>query len=477
MKIPSWRSWVVFVGLSLLAVLTALAMAEVGLRAAGWWMDRSRQPVSVKGSKTILCLGDSWTWGAESGDVARLSYPAQLQALLDRRYPRGRYRVVNRGKPGMSGESLAEQLPNILKRHKPHVVVLLVGGVVWVVPGSGGVELSRRSSAMEGPLSHLRVVRLLRTLHTRPGFTRSPELRRRARQLRQQLIPVFQTNEAAQEKRGVPHIPYMGCRQTDSIHLRLEQLRKTGDPVGAGISALMEQEPTCMAVWITGAELCLRRRDFNCAEDFVGRVLQYHQYEPHALVVQALVRRHKAGKWTRDIWRGLNAVRERHPAFLRARRFALLAHASSNLNICHTHADLQNVLVHDPGCTWARRALKITGKTFGPSMHQQFGRRYRQYMTIIARAVKRNGASLLLLNYPPSEINPCQTAITGSIARYSEANAIPRLELGPVLGPITKVRVRKLFSTGGHPNAAGYREMAMAVSAQLRELGWVGVAQ
>lgn len=50
------------------------------------------------GSKRILAIGDSctWGWGAEQDET----YPAVLQRLLDERNGRGAYQVINAGVPG-----------------------------------------------------------------------------------------------------------------------------------------------------------------------------------------------------------------------------------------------------------------------------------------------------------------------------------------------------------------------------------------
>lgn len=53
-----------------------------------------REAAKPAGVKRIICLGSSNTFGAEVGDEE--TYPAQLQKLLDLRYP-GRYEVWNAG--------------------------------------------------------------------------------------------------------------------------------------------------------------------------------------------------------------------------------------------------------------------------------------------------------------------------------------------------------------------------------------------
>lgn len=119
---------------SLAATVAAL---EVLLRLAGFVLQLGYQPDHAKPSKfsgkTIVCIGDSYTYG---GEVRRdtEAYPAALQRLLDKRRGPGKYRVLNLGICESTTSEQLRNLPGWLKDYKPDVVILLAGSANRFAP-------------------------------------------------------------------------------------------------------------------------------------------------------------------------------------------------------------------------------------------------------------------------------------------------------------------------------------------------------
>ena len=461
--------------IALLAVLTSLLLAEAGLRLSGWLLLRSRAtPPPGEGQITILCVGDSWTFGAESGGPERFSYPARLQSMLDERAGKGRYRVVNEGRPGDNGIKLIQRLPDLLERYKPHLLVAIFGGV-WTladeVRNLGGADDGPGSGW--GPLGSLRVVRLLRLLLRQPELMSAGRLIRQDEEVRRVMTEKLSDRHPDLEDRGVPLIPFTGCSDHEKMKRALRVLRSSPRSVTGGIAALVQEHPGCVAAWVTGAELCIKRRDYACARRFSRQALILAPAEPHALLVRILASKAKAGRWTREAWQDIHRVRVRYPRYLRARRLNALIATQRGTNMCYIKADLEEVLASNPGCTWARRALKAANGFLGDSLFKELHKRTWAHLSKVAQLSRRGGVPLVLLNYPDSQLNPCLGSISKTIARFASARDIPRVDLRPVLGLQTRSLKNKNFAPGGHPNRRGYRLMARAVLRKLHTIGLV----
>ena len=77
------------------------------------------------GAVTLLCLGDSNTYGVY--EETHETYPARLEGLLDARTPGGPHRVVNLGIPGLNSRQVLEGLPRALEELEPDAVLVLAG--------------------------------------------------------------------------------------------------------------------------------------------------------------------------------------------------------------------------------------------------------------------------------------------------------------------------------------------------------------
>jgi lysophospholipase L1-like esterase len=105
--------------------VAGLVLLEGGLRIAALTVGpRALQADGAGGRRTILCLGDSHTYGVFY--PAADAYPGQLQSVLDSRTP-GRYRVLNLGLPGMNSSEIAARLTAWLDQYQPYAVVVACG--------------------------------------------------------------------------------------------------------------------------------------------------------------------------------------------------------------------------------------------------------------------------------------------------------------------------------------------------------------
>jgi hypothetical protein len=103
------RRWGSRAGAVVFGLVLGIGLLEGGRRVAALSVGpRALAPVAEGGQRTILCLGDSHTYGVLY--TAEQSYPGHLQALLDLRAP-SRYRVLNLGLPGMNSAEIAARLP------------------------------------------------------------------------------------------------------------------------------------------------------------------------------------------------------------------------------------------------------------------------------------------------------------------------------------------------------------------------------
>ncbi len=130
----------------ILALITVAGLTELGLwlvglgalAASGTTAPAPGGGASAGGNaqaRGILCLGDSWTYGAESGDPLLYGYPAMLQGMLDRGAAGARFSVSRLAVPGWTAQKAHAQLIKEPNKNRPAIAVVLLGGGA----GSGGV--------------------------------------------------------------------------------------------------------------------------------------------------------------------------------------------------------------------------------------------------------------------------------------------------------------------------------------------------
>jgi hypothetical protein len=157
-------------------VLLGLVGLEVALRIgslfAGAFLSRGgMRPESSR--VTILCVGDSHTYGAPL--PREQSYPAQLQRVLDEGFSSPRFEVINLGVPGVNSAFVANRLERQILELRPHAVVAWVGwNNQWnaLETEAWSTRAPRISARL---LFHLRTFRLASAVwYTRAGRSSGP---------------------------------------------------------------------------------------------------------------------------------------------------------------------------------------------------------------------------------------------------------------------------------------------------------------
>ncbi len=139
----------------------AILLLEIGLRLGGWAFLLARReappPITAMSNDSyrVLCLGESTT--ADLAVQGRKSYPAQLQRILNERAGEDRFAVINRGVPATTTDLIVAELPDLLDRQRPDLVVTMMG--INDGPLSDPLFEAARSGGS------LRVVKLARLLH------------------------------------------------------------------------------------------------------------------------------------------------------------------------------------------------------------------------------------------------------------------------------------------------------------------------
>jgi len=111
-----------------IGIVICMVALEIALRVVGSMYARMSETDNTPertGAKTILCIGDSVTFGI--GAPRNLSYPAQLQKLLNDLKSKTTYTVINRGRPGQNSAQLLTRFEGQLKQFQPDLVTVLIG--------------------------------------------------------------------------------------------------------------------------------------------------------------------------------------------------------------------------------------------------------------------------------------------------------------------------------------------------------------
>ena len=118
--------------------------------------DSSPQLTPLSNKAVILAFGDSLTFG--TGAERQQSYPALLQGMLSKT-------VINAGVPGEISKTGLIRLANLLKRHRPELLILC----------HGGNDILRHSNLKQTKDNLQQMIDLARTNNTQVVLVAVPE--------------------------------------------------------------------------------------------------------------------------------------------------------------------------------------------------------------------------------------------------------------------------------------------------------------
>ena len=460
------RAALVIAGSILLAGLTVLVLAEVGLRVTEWALLSGRDNGPAAGSESILCAGDSWTYGVESEDPARFSYPAQLQNLVDARAGKFSYRVINRGRPGLNSRLLRMGLEAQLERYKPSVVVMLVGGTNFF---DRGQELSGGREAPRSFWRQLKVVRIWGVLISSRQGPRQPRAQiLKVGHVRTDLVTAVSLPQVKDgfrdDAQGLPLARATGCAANmDKLMAAAQQAASSG---AAAVARVVQQAPRCTMLMVHAADLCFARRKFDCARRFASEALKQDPRDPRAVVVLAAVQHHLRKPLARATLARLEQITSRHPKFMRARRLRALTLLLGQVTLCELRRELTAASRACPRCGWVKAAMAV----FRREVQTPGTRILREDLAAIHDLCRKHRSRLLMLNYPESDRDVCGHLAHEVIAAFARQRKVPIIEIGKVLGGTGK---SAYYADQDHPNTRGYARLARKVLDQLWSLGWV----
>ncbi len=114
------------------SILVFFIVLEACLRISGYLYKQYRNPgvyarttESSEGAFSILCLGDSFTYGA--GASFEYSYPRQLELMLNRAGIGKKVMVQNLGSPGGNSYRILKIFTENINKYRPKIAIVMVG--------------------------------------------------------------------------------------------------------------------------------------------------------------------------------------------------------------------------------------------------------------------------------------------------------------------------------------------------------------
>ena len=136
--------------------LLTLVVLEFFLRLLGIGYNLiHKAPVDTGADYRIYCVGESTTWGIGASDPVSKGYPHQLEKMLNKKYPGMKIQCLFDQTIGQNTSEILLKLPQYIKRHKPQLIIFMIGTNNWWNMDRSNILLFNRSPASEVALKIL----------------------------------------------------------------------------------------------------------------------------------------------------------------------------------------------------------------------------------------------------------------------------------------------------------------------------------
>ena len=136
-----------------------------------------KAPVDAGADYRIYCVGESTTWGLGASDPIQKGYPHQLEEMLNKKYPGMRIQCFFDQTIGQNTSEILAKLPQQIEKHRPQLVIFMVGTNNWWNMDHSNILLFSRYSLISRVglkvlifLDQFRVWKLLKKIAFSLGF-------------------------------------------------------------------------------------------------------------------------------------------------------------------------------------------------------------------------------------------------------------------------------------------------------------------
>lgn len=422
--------------LAALSFVFVLFLLEISLNVAAGFLNRkSIASVDRSGSRrsSIACFGDSYTYGL--GADSRLSYPAQLESLLEKE---GHHlKVVNCGMPGKNSRQTLIALRNVMNTLHPDIVLVMVGlNNSWNFEGveENNFPWSLFSGTRIGKMSSIFKANL-----------KSWILKRQKKKLS------YTKEDGAQSAKKCPQV----------LRLKVEELIRQGRSQEAReeIVRMLSSYPGDSRVEKEMANFERDAGNYKSARAYAELAISHKTTdEEEAFARLEMVYLDRAdGRWQEAVQEMLRAVIDTETIKSIYPELKNVCQAGG-LNFSAESRKLRNAIAKIHGKTGVRIWDRIA---YADRYRDTVNKLVESDLQLMQDTVSRNKAQMVLLTYPNREAE-----INQAIRQFAKEKKIPLLDTE--LFFLGKPR-SEYFAADGHCNANGYGVIAKAVYDMLLE--------